>query len=143
MVHPQPEVHMSAFSSGNIPHELLEALLGNPYESQILVDADGIVRYMSPSYETFYQLSQLDAIGRPLLELIPHSKVPRVLKTGHAEIGRLFRMGDKERIIARIPLRDGNGKIVGAVGKLMFPHPEKIKESGTPGGGVAESPELL
>ena len=52
-------------------------------------------------------------------------------------------MGDKERIIARIPLRDGNGKIVGAVGKLMFPHPEKIKEAGTPGGGVAESPELL
>ena len=56
MVHPQPEVHMSAFSSGNIPHELLEALLGNPYESQILVDADGIVRYMSPSYRNLLSI---------------------------------------------------------------------------------------
>ena len=41
--------HVRFSSGGNIPHELLEALLGNPYESQVLVDADGIVRYMSPS----------------------------------------------------------------------------------------------
>jgi transcriptional regulator with PAS, ATPase and Fis domain len=119
---------MSTFDYRNIPPELLEALLENPYESQILVDAQGIVRYMSPAYKAFYRLSQVDAIGRPLLELIPHSKVPRVLETGNAEIGRLFRMGDKERIIARIPLRDGNGNIVGAVGKLMFWDPEKVKE---------------
>jgi len=37
-------------------------------------------------------------------------------------------MGDKERVIARIPLRDENGNIVGVVGKLMFWDPEKIKE---------------
>ncbi len=112
----------------NIPPELLEALLDNPHESQILVDGQGIVRYISPSDEAFYKVSRKEAIGRHILELNPHSELVRVLQTGRAEIGRLFRLGDKERIIARIPLRDRKGNIVGAVGKLMFWNPEKVKE---------------
>lgn len=112
----------------NVPPELLEALLDNPHESQIVVDAGGIVRYISGSDEAFYQVSRKEAIGRHISELNPHSELDRVLKTGRAEIGRLFRLGEKERIIARIPLRDRKGNIVGAVGKLMFWNPEKVKE---------------
>jgi transcriptional regulator with PAS, ATPase and Fis domain len=112
----------------NVPPDLLEALLDNPHESQIVVDAEGIVRYISGSDEAFFQVSRKEAIGRNILELNPHSELARVLKTGRAEIGRLFRLGDKERIIARIPLRDRRGNIVGAVGKLMFWNPEKVKE---------------
>jgi transcriptional regulator with PAS, ATPase and Fis domain len=62
------------------------------------------------------------------LELNPASELPRVLKTGRAEIGRLFRLGTRQRVISRIPLRDRKGNIVGAVGKLMFWNPEKVKE---------------
>ncbi len=40
----------------------------------------------------------------------------------------MFRLGDKERIVARIPLRDPKGNIIGAVAKLMFWNPEKVKE---------------
>jgi transcriptional regulator with PAS, ATPase and Fis domain len=119
---------MSELPYQNIPPELLEALLNNPHESQILIDAQGIVRYISASDEAFYQVPRETAIGRHILELNPASELPRVLKTGRAEIGRLFRLGDKERIIARIPLRDRGGNIVGAVGKLMFWNPEKVKE---------------
>jgi len=119
---------MSELPYQNIPPELLEALLNNPHESQILIDAQGIVRYISASDEAFYQVPRETAIGRHILELNPASELSRVLKTGRAEIGRLFRLGDKERIIARIPLRDRGGNIVGAVGKLMFWNPEKVKE---------------
>jgi transcriptional regulator with PAS, ATPase and Fis domain len=119
---------MSELLHQNIPPELLEALLNNPHESQILVDAKGIVRYISTSDEAFYQVSRETAIGRHISELNPASELPRILKTGRAEIGRLFRLGARERIIARIPLRDHEGNIVGAVGKLMFWNPEKVKE---------------
>lgn len=112
----------------NIPPELLEALLDNPHESQILVDSQGIVRYIGPSDEAFYKVSRKEAIGRHIRELNPRSELVRVLQTGRAEIGVLFRLGDKDRIIARIPLRDRMGNIVGAVGKLMFWNPEKVKE---------------
>jgi len=119
---------MSELLHRNIPPELLEALLNNPHESQILVDAQGIVRYISTSDEAFYQVTRETAIGRHILELNPASELPRILKTGRAEIGRLFRLGARERIIARIPLRDQDGNIVGAVGKLMFWNPDKVKE---------------
>ncbi|MFH1117648.1 MAG: sigma 54-interacting transcriptional regulator [Pseudomonadota bacterium] len=112
----------------NIPPELLQALLDNPHESQILVDRDGIVRHIGPSDEAFYKVSRKEAIGRHILDLNPGSELVRVLQTGRAEIGAVFRLGGKDRIIARIPLRDRNGNIVGAVGKLMFWNPEKVKE---------------
>jgi transcriptional regulator with PAS, ATPase and Fis domain len=119
---------MPDFPYRNIPPELLEALLDNPHESQILVDAQGIVRYISASDEAFYQMSREEVIGRHILELNPTSELHKVLSTGRAEIGRLFRLGDKERIIARIPLRDRNGNVVGAVGKLMFWDIEQVNE---------------
>ena len=111
-----------------IPPELLEALLNNPHESLILVDVEGIVRYISRSNEGFYGSSRKEAIGRHILELNPDSELLRVLKTGRAEIGQLFTLGGKERIVARIPLRDEQGSIVGVMGKLMFWHPEKVKQ---------------
>ena len=119
---------MSQLPHQNVPAELLEALLDNPHESQIIVDAQGIVVYMSASDEAFYQVSRDEVIGRHIRELNPNSELAGVLETGRAEIGRLFRLGEKERIIARIPLRDRNGNIIGAVGKLMFWRPEKVKE---------------
>ncbi len=119
---------MSELPYGNIPPELLEALLNNPHESQILIDARGIVRYISSSDEAFYNVSRDEAIGKHILELNPESELPRILKTGRAEIGRWFRLGDKHRVIARIPLRDRQGKVIGAVGKLMFWKPAKIEE---------------
>ncbi len=112
----------------SIPRELLEALLDNPHESQILVDAQGIVRFISSHNEPLYRTSQGESIGRHILELNPDSELPRVLRTGRAEIGSLFRLHGKERFVARIPLRDREGKVVGAVGKLLFWHPEKVKQ---------------
>ncbi len=118
---------MSEPSYQSIPPELLEALLDNPHESLILVDSQGIVRYITSLNETFYGASRADVIGRHISELNPDSQLPRILKTGRAEIGELFRLRGKERIIARIPLRDRQGNIVGAMGKLIFWHPEKVR----------------
>jgi transcriptional regulator with PAS, ATPase and Fis domain len=111
----------------DIPQELLEALLENPYESLILVDADGIVRYMSASNEGVYQIPVKDAVGKHISEVSPKTRLPRILETGKAEIGRSMVLKSKNRVIARIPLvRDG--RVIGAAGKLMFMSPQKLKE---------------
>ena len=111
-----------------IPPELLDALLENPHESQILVDREGIIRFISRHTEEFYEVSQDDFFGRHILEMNPDSLLPQVIATGKAEIGRVFRMGGRERIVARIPLKDREGKIVGAVGKLMFWHIQQVND---------------
>ncbi|MGB6064097.1 MAG: sigma 54-interacting transcriptional regulator [Desulfomonilaceae bacterium] len=111
----------------NIPAELLKALLNNPHESLILVDAQGVVRYISTANDGFYGPSSNEAVGRHIHELNPDSELTRVLETGRAEIGEFFMLGGKERVVTRIPLRDSQGNIVGAMGKLMFWDPEKVK----------------
>ena len=111
----------------DIPQDLLDALLENPYESLILIDADGIVRYMSSSNEGVYPMPVKEAIGKHIREVSPHTRLDRVLKTGKAEIGRSMVLKSKNRVIARIPLIH-DGRIIGAAGKLMFMSPQKLKE---------------
>jgi len=119
---------MADFDLHDIPPELLRALLDNPYESQILVDKEGVVRFLSSHSEEMYGKTQAEVVGRHVHDLNPESQLPRVLKSGRAEIGQLLRMRGKERLVARLPLRGLKGEIIGAVGKLMSWHPQKIKK---------------
>jgi transcriptional regulator with PAS, ATPase and Fis domain len=111
----------------NIPQDLLFALLDNPYESLILIDNDGIIRFVSSVNESVYEIPPTKAIGRHITEMSPRSKLPRVLETGKAEIGQGMKLNEQQRVIARIPLtRDG--QVIGAVGKLLVKTPEQLKE---------------
>ncbi len=111
----------------DIPRQLLVALLDNPYECLILVDAEGIVRFMSTANRGIYPILPEHAVGRHITQVSPQSKLARVLETGKAEIGTGMMLKDDQRVIARIPLtRDG--RIIGAFGKLMFKTPARLKE---------------
>jgi len=110
----------------DMPDDLLEALLDNPYESLILVDDMGIVRFVSKSNEGLHPVSVNDAVGKHITEIIPNARLPIVVKSGKAEIGRRMILNEKQHVIARIPLIK-EGRVIGAVGKLMFLHPEQLK----------------
>ena len=110
-----------------IPADLLLSLLDNPYESLILVDAQGIIRFMSQSNEGFSTFSVKDSVGRHISQVRPNTQMTRVLKTGKAEIGRSMVLNRNNRIVARIPLLKDN-RIIGAMGKMMFMSPDKLKQ---------------
>ncbi len=110
-----------------VTSELLFGLLDNPNESLILIDSNGIVRFLSSTNESFFQIKWEDAIGRHVTEINPDTELLETLKSGKAEIGRVMTMRGRDRIIARIPIFH-EGEIIGAAGKVMFAHPEKIKE---------------
>jgi len=108
--------------------ELLEALIDNPYECPLVIDVNGIVRFMSRYNEKIYGLTQNEAVGRHITEVNKNTKMHEVLKTGTAQIGRPMRLGNRQRIVARIPLRDRQGNLIGVLGKLMFHQTEKIRD---------------
>ena len=109
-----------------IENELLQALLNNPYECLILIDKQGIVRFMSEANNGSYSVNAKETVGRHIDEVNPDSRMCRVLETGKAEIGQSMVLNSQERVIARFPLYH-RGEIIGAAGKLMFLHPEKLK----------------
>jgi transcriptional regulator with PAS, ATPase and Fis domain len=110
-----------------IPDDLLFALLDNPYESLILIDAQGIVRFVSQANESIHGNSVASAVGKHISEVSPDSRLLNAIESGRAEIGRPIILKDHERIVARIPLlRDG--KVIGAAGKLLLSSPQKVKD---------------
>ena len=111
----------------HISQELLFGLLDNPNESLVLIDHEGIVRFISETNEIFFNVKREDAIGRHVTEINPDTELLETLRTGVPEIGKVMTMKGRDRIIARIPIFH-EGKVIGAAGKVMFAHPEKIKE---------------
>ena len=109
---------------------LLDAFVDNPYECPIVIDRDGIIRFMSRynTREKGYIMAPEEAVGKHITEVVKKTRMPEVLKTGKAEIGKTFFIGERQRIIARIPLKDPEGNVIGVLGKLMFHQTEKIKE---------------
>ncbi len=119
-------INSSSFLQG-ISKELLFGLLDNPYESLILIDTKGIIRFLASANEEFFSIELNKAVGRHVTEINPDTQLLDTLKTGKPEIGRIMTLMGRKRIIARIPIFKGN-QLIGAAGKVMFTHPEKLKE---------------
>ena len=108
--------------------ELLDAFVDNPYECPIVIDRHGIIRFMSRYNTKIYGMTPDEAIGKHITEVSKNSRMQEVLKTGKAEIGKAMVLGTRQQIVARIPLKDHRGNIIGVLGKLMFHQTDKIKD---------------
>jgi transcriptional regulator with PAS, ATPase and Fis domain len=111
----------------SIPHDLLFRFLDNPHESLVIVDVEGKIVFMSRSYKKAGVKSIRDAIGKNIADVIPRSKMHRVLQTGRAEIDQAVVISGKQRVIARIPILK-DGKVIGGFGKVIFWHTERVNE---------------
>jgi PAS domain S-box-containing protein len=87
----------------------------------VIVDDKGIVTYLNRVYAELLGVSQEWALGRPVTEVIPNTRMDLVVRHGKAEIGSVMELYDHRRgeniivICNRIPIWDDEGKIVGAV----------------------------
>jgi transcriptional regulator with PAS, ATPase and Fis domain len=96
-------------------------------ECIIAVDDQGIVTLLSDSYAQFLGIKDPSAaIGKHCTEVVENTRMHLVVQTGQAEIGHIQRVGNQKLVAARIPVFE-NGKIVGAVGKVMFQDVQELK----------------
>ena len=107
--------------------DIIRHLLTNPYEAMTVVDAEGIVRYLSPVHQRFFGLRADEGIGKHVTEVIENTRLHEVAKTGKAEIGHAQEMRGNTRVVTRVPIRDQAGQVVGAIGQVMFRGPEHLQ----------------
>ncbi|MCP4023593.1 MAG: PAS domain S-box protein, partial [Desulfobacteraceae bacterium] len=81
-----------------LPKDLLSAALNNPYEHIIIVDTKGMVRFISRAFEKYAAISAERALGKYIKNVIPESELPRVLKSGKAEIGEIIHIQGEHRV---------------------------------------------
>jgi PAS domain S-box-containing protein len=112
--------------SVDFSYKLIEQLLTDPFDAMTVVDADARVVYISPVHEGFFGLARGEANGRPVREVIENTRLDKVVASGRAEIGQIQRMKGLERVVTRVPISH-RGKVVGAVGRIMFKGPEQVE----------------
>jgi transcriptional regulator with PAS, ATPase and Fis domain len=110
---------MESFNYLRVPPELLQAVLDNPYEGTIIIDSGGIIRHFSKANEPFYGVATDEVLGRHILDVIPTSGLPNVVRTGRADVGDTFSINGRHVIVNRYPIKIGK-RVIGAVGKVIF-----------------------
>ncbi len=111
-----------------IDEQLLDAFVDNPYECPIVIDKEGIVRFMSRYNVGLYGKTPEQAVGKHITEINKNSRMHETLVTGKPEIGETYLLGSRQQIVARIPLRDQDGNIIGVLGKRIFHRLEKVRD---------------
>lgn len=97
----------------------LKELVEQLYDGIVMIDRNGIITMINQSYCDFLGTSIEEAVGKHVTEVIENTRMHIVLKTGKPELGELMRIGDREILVSRMPLWEGD-QIVGGLGKVIF-----------------------
>ena len=103
-------------------------LFANASEGMLLVDRDARVVWINDQYKRFlpalgYEREE-DFVGHPVAEVVQNTQMHRVLRTGKAILIDLLSNKAGTFVVSRIPLRDERGEVIGALGIVLFDHPE-------------------
>ncbi len=96
------------------------------YDGIVMVDEAGMIEMISENYCDLLHINMDEVIGKHIADVIENTRMHIVVKTGQAEIGSVQKINDRETVVMRIPIRK-NGKVVGAIGKVMFTDIHELK----------------
>jgi len=99
--------------------EILKTVVDNAYDGIIIVDKNAIITMLSKSYCEFVGISEENAIGKPVTDVIENSRMQIVVETGETETAQLQYIKGNYMIATRMPIIK-NGEIIGAIGKVLF-----------------------
>jgi transcriptional regulator with PAS, ATPase and Fis domain len=103
-------------------------LFSSVSEGMMLVDRAGRVVWISEGYKRFLPALGFsraeDFVGRPVEEVVPNTQMHHVLETGKPILIDLLTNKAGTFVVSRIPLRDQAGAVIGAIGMVLFDHPE-------------------
>ena len=114
-------------SSVDFAADILRHFVTDPYEAITVVDDQARIRYMSPVHEKFFGIQRGEALGADVNAVIENSRLPAVLRTGKTEIGQVQTMRGKSRVVSRTPIVNPEGRLVGAIGQVMFKSPAAVE----------------
>ena len=103
-------------------------LFSNMAQGMMLVDRAGRVVWINEAYKRFlpalgFERAE-DFVGRPVEEVVPNTLMHHVIETGKPILIDLLTNKAGTFVVSRIPLRDDSGAVIGALGMVLFDHPE-------------------
>lgn len=84
-------------------------------EGMIGIDAKGKINFFNKSAERMIDVSNSDAIGKNIYEVIPSSALPRIFESGRIELNKELVLNNGSKIVtSRFPIVDEKGERIGA-----------------------------
>jgi transcriptional regulator with PAS, ATPase and Fis domain len=103
-------------------------LFANASEGMLLVDKQARVVWINDQYRRYLPAlgfeREEDFVGHPVSEVIQNTQLHRVIQTGKPILIDLLSNRAGTFVVSRIPLRDERGDVIGALGIVLFDHPE-------------------
>ncbi len=97
-------------------------------QGMFLVDISGRIVWLNEGYQRFLPalgFSSVDQfLGHLVEDVIPNTQMRRVLETGEPILVDLLTNKAGTFVVSRIPLRDEANAVIGAIGIVLFDHPE-------------------
>lgn len=108
-------------------YETLLTVMNIAYEAIVVVDSQGKITLINEAACSFFGKKEKDILHRPIEEVIENIRLRRTLKTGLAETNEIQVIQGKTCIVSRSPIVR-QGKIIGAVGKIVYQKIEEAKD---------------
>lgn len=103
-------------------------LFANASEGMLLVDRQGKVVWINEQYKRFLPALGFerveDFVGHPVASVVHNTQMHHVIETGKPILIDLLSNRAGTFVVSRIPLRDSLGEVIGALGIVLFDHPE-------------------
>ncbi|EOC99642.1 sigma-54 interaction domain-containing protein [Caldisalinibacter kiritimatiensis] len=93
----------------------LEVILNSTHDGMIAVDKKGIITLFNKAAERLTGIKANYALGKPVKEVIINTRLMYILETGDFELNRQQDLGNIKIITNRMPVKDKDGNIIGAV----------------------------
>ncbi len=92
----------------------------------VAVDRTARIAWMDDKYKALLALTE-DPAGKPVEEVIPASQLRRAVETGQPSMIDIMEFGDRSFVVSRLPLKDADGDVIGALGFVLFERAEQLR----------------
>ncbi|MES2991326.1 MAG: sigma 54-interacting transcriptional regulator [Pseudomonadota bacterium] len=101
--------------------------LANAAMGMFVIDRAHRIVWISEGYKQFLpalEREEADFVGRRVEEVVPNTLMAQVVDTGQAMLVDLLTNKAGTFLVSRLPLRDADGQVIGAIGMVLLDHPE-------------------
>lgn len=106
---------------------LLKTIMEATNDCIVYVNKEGYIEMLSNAYAEFLNVDRDESIGKHVTEVIENTRMHEVAKLGIEEIAQVQEINGRKMIATRIPVYV-NGRIVGAVGKVLFRDLDELEQ---------------
>jgi PAS domain S-box-containing protein len=105
----------------------IETTLENAYDGILMTDERNMITMVSPPLLELFNLEKTEVLYKPVDQVLSQLKLGNVFSSEMAEVSDFHEINGIRYIVHRIPIKK-DGKVIGAIGKVMFRQLNEVSE---------------